>query len=178
MGRLRNQGLTFEEIGRRLGVSRQCVYMTLLKVGKRDVRPLACRECGAVLVESPPGNRPPLPALCLACLARHPEAPFCARLRTFRHAAGLTQGQLADRCGLPRGTVQRYEAGRVVPRWPDVLALARGLGAGLLTLGLGLTEGTGDGTGRQESSQNEFLVSPRARGGAGDAGRGRDKEAC
>jgi DNA-binding XRE family transcriptional regulator len=145
MASLRDDGLSFAEIGRRLGVCRQAVYATLLKAEGRKVRPITCRECGAVIVAHPGGNWPPLPALCLDCLGKHADAPLADRLRAFRLAAGLTQGQLDERAGLPRGTINRYERGKGRPSWEDIVVLARVLGAGLLTLGLRLPEGPGHG---------------------------------
>jgi DNA-binding XRE family transcriptional regulator len=142
MARLRARGLTFTEIGRQLGVTRQCVTVTLAKAGVPPL-PINCRECEGVIVAHRPGNRPSLPALCLGCLARHPDASFADRLRAFRLAAGLTQGELADQAGLPKGTVNGYEQGRGLTNWLVVVALARVLGVGLLTLGLGLPEGPG-----------------------------------
>jgi transcriptional regulator with XRE-family HTH domain len=53
---------------------------------------------------------------------------FAGRLRELREAAGLTQLQLAERAGVERGAVARWEAGTREPGWSNVLALARALG--------------------------------------------------
>lgn len=37
-------------------------------------------------------------------------------IRKFRKAAGLTQEQLAKRCGMATGTIQQYELGKREPR--------------------------------------------------------------
>jgi transcriptional regulator with XRE-family HTH domain len=81
----------------------------------------------------------------LACLKNSPDAPFNERLRAFRQAAGLSQVQLGEWTGLARYKIARWERGAALLRWPDVVTLARVLGAGLLTFGLGLPEGPGDG---------------------------------
>jgi transcriptional regulator with XRE-family HTH domain len=145
MARLRAEGLTHAEIGRRVGLSRQAVSLVLRALGHCGPLAVACRECASVIMQRPPGSRPPLPVLCLACLGRHPEAPFADRLRAFRHAAGLTQRQVAERAGLPKATVGCYEQGRSEPGWPEVVALLRALGPGLLTLGLEMPPGPDEG---------------------------------
>src|SRR5262249_17374448 len=126
---------------RRLGVTQQCVQAAL--AAEPASLAVACRGCEAVIQARSLSKRRPSPALCLACLERHPEAPFAHPLSAFRLAAGLTQGELGGRAGLPKGTVNSYERGEGQPTWPAVVALARVLRAGLLTLGLGLPEGPG-----------------------------------
>lgn len=39
------------------------------------------------------------------------------RIAVERHRKGLTQGQLADRCGLPKNVVKSAEDGRSIPFW-------------------------------------------------------------
>jgi len=46
----------------------------------------------------------------------------------LRTLAGLTQEQLADRSGVPVGTLRGYEQGRREPLWDAFLRLARALG--------------------------------------------------
>ena len=53
---------------------------------------------------------------------------FAGRLRELREAAGWTQEQLAERVGVKREAVARWEAGRREPGWSNVLALAEALG--------------------------------------------------
>ncbi|ONI77070.1 hypothetical protein ALI144C_33765 [Actinosynnema sp. ALI-1.44] len=66
-------------------------------------------------------------------MARTPlTLPFSgARLRTWRERAGLTQQQLADRCGLSRFQISRWETGEAKPEpaslGPLVLGLAEAL---------------------------------------------------
>lgn len=53
------------------------------------------------------------------------------RLKEYRERAGLTQAQLAERAGVPRGTVSNMETSRTVPSWLAVVAVARALGLSL-----------------------------------------------
>jgi transcriptional regulator with XRE-family HTH domain len=52
---------------------------------------------------------------------------FAGRLRELRGGAGLTQGQLAERAGVKRDAVARWERGTREPSWSNVLALADAL---------------------------------------------------
>jgi DNA-binding XRE family transcriptional regulator len=49
-------------------------------------------------------------------------------LTAWRKAAGLTQGQLAERCGLRSATISDFEKGKNDPRLSTLRALAEGLG--------------------------------------------------
>jgi transcriptional regulator with XRE-family HTH domain len=53
---------------------------------------------------------------------------FPGRLRELREAAGLTQAQLAEKVGVGRDAVARWEAGVREPGWSYVLALGEALG--------------------------------------------------
>jgi transcriptional regulator with XRE-family HTH domain len=57
--------------------------------------------------------------------------PFGEKLKSLRLAAGLTQAQLADRSGVPLGTIRDYEQGKRDPALSAAQKLARGLGASL-----------------------------------------------
>jgi len=48
-------------------------------------------------------------------------------IAALRIGAGLSQEQLADRMGVERRTVQRYEAAVTDPRYADLLLLAQAL---------------------------------------------------
>ncbi|WP_318196924.1 helix-turn-helix transcriptional regulator [Streptomyces sp. MCL20-2] len=50
------------------------------------------------------------------------------RIAHHRRNAGLSQEQLADRVGVERRTIQRYEAGSRDPRFTDLLLIAAALG--------------------------------------------------
>jgi transcriptional regulator with XRE-family HTH domain len=54
--------------------------------------------------------------------------PFARRLRQLRDAAGLTQGQLAEKAGLHRQGIAKLEMGDREPAWGTVQALAKALG--------------------------------------------------
>ena len=136
MARLRADGLTLGEIGRRLGVSAVAVSLTLKRLGRAGHLPVVCRECAAIILAGPP-SRPggTAAALCLACLARHPEAPFGERLRTHRLAAGWTQTRLAAAVGVTRTAIAHYEVGRTRPTPATLARLVAVLGQGLLSPG-------------------------------------------
>jgi transcriptional regulator with XRE-family HTH domain len=53
---------------------------------------------------------------------------FGARLRELREKAGLTQEDLAERAGVKRGAVARWESGAREPSWGNIVALADALG--------------------------------------------------
>jgi transcriptional regulator with XRE-family HTH domain len=52
---------------------------------------------------------------------------FAVRLRELRTEAGLTQGQLAERAGVQRDAVARWERGTREPSWSNEIALADAL---------------------------------------------------
>jgi DNA-binding XRE family transcriptional regulator len=52
---------------------------------------------------------------------------FAGRLRELREAAGWTQEQLAERVGVKREAIARWEAGKREPGWSNVLALCEAL---------------------------------------------------
>ncbi|MFJ6615473.1 helix-turn-helix domain-containing protein [Streptomyces sp. NPDC091289] len=56
------------------------------------------------------------------------------RIAYYRRKAGLSQDQLADRIGMERRTIQRYEAGSRDPRYTDLLLIADALNVPLADL--------------------------------------------
>ncbi|MGW6395396.1 helix-turn-helix transcriptional regulator [Streptomyces sp. NPDC055103] len=70
-----------------------------------------------------PARRTPLPE---SVLRR--RTALGDRLRELRTAAGLSQDQLADRIGMERRSVQRYERGERDPRFTELLLIADALG--------------------------------------------------
>ena len=56
------------------------------------------------------------------------------RIGDLRRAADLSQDQLADRMGVERRTIQRYENAVTDPRYADLLLLARALGVHITDL--------------------------------------------
>ena len=149
--RLHAEGMTFADIGLRLGVTRQRVEQIFRAIERERSRCLGCRECGGPA--SPPGIAPPdsVDVLCLDCLARCPDAPFAERLRSCRAAAGLRLIELARRSGMTTETLRGYEAGSRFPRWPQLAALLRVLGPNLVTLGMSGGEAERDGCGAAEA---------------------------
>jgi transcriptional regulator with XRE-family HTH domain len=136
MARLRAEGLTFAEVGRRLGVTRQCVQSQLARMVREAAmisRPsVTCAGCGGTIVSagvlpSDAGN-----ALCLSCLDARPGAPFHHQLKALRLAAGLTKAELAQRAGLELCHVWHYEEGRCEPRPANRERLVAVLGSRLL----------------------------------------------
>lgn len=51
-----------------------------------------------------------------------------ARMRAARLAAGLSQTELADRSGIPKPTLSRYENDHVLPSIPTLRRVARAMG--------------------------------------------------
>jgi transcriptional regulator with XRE-family HTH domain len=117
---LRARGLTFAEVGRRVGVSREAARQMVLAPA-----PPPCASCTAPLPRGSRGGR------CPACVAADQAAPFAERLRALRLAAGLTQAELAARAGVSEAAVSAYECGRGRPRPRHLAALARVLGPAL-----------------------------------------------
>jgi transcriptional regulator with XRE-family HTH domain len=119
---LRARGLTFAEIGRRVGITREAARQLVHKAA--GPHPCAC--CAAPL---PLGSRG---GHCLACAVADPFRPWAERLRALRRAAGLTQTELAARAGVSASTLFNYERGRGRPRPSRLTGLAGVLGPGLL----------------------------------------------
>ena len=49
-------------------------------------------------------------------------------IRNARKAAGLTQEQLAEKCGTADSAIRKYESGRLCPRWNTARKIAEALG--------------------------------------------------
>ena len=59
---------------------------------------------------------------------------FGARVREIRNKRGLTQVELAERCGVPQSRISAIENGSRVPNIETVLRLAKALGCKVTTL--------------------------------------------
>lgn len=128
MVRLRAQGLTLQEIGKRLGISRQRVHV-LLKEEAATAPGITCRKCGREIAPWPGASRNLGQVYCLDCLPA--SASFGQRLRAYRVAAKLTQAELASRIGVPPGMICYWERDQRRPMRRNVAALTAILGAGL-----------------------------------------------
>lgn len=53
---------------------------------------------------------------------------FHEKLRVVRERAGLTQQSLAERTGMPLGTIRNYEQGRAVPPAAALFAICKAIG--------------------------------------------------
>jgi transcriptional regulator with XRE-family HTH domain len=136
IARLRAKGLSLAEIGRRLGVSRQSVQVTLRAMARPAVRTVACSACGAAVVSEGALPSDAKAALCLRCLGRRPGTPFGQRLKACRLAAGLTKADLARRAGFRPQMLRHYETGLREPRWTQLARLVAVLGPALVTAGV------------------------------------------
>src|SRR5262249_23519194 len=127
---LRAEGLSFTEVGRQLGVSKQCAYALVrehAEGGPCPEAPFRCRECRAELNAKAARWHDHLTALVVACWA---GKPLAGRLKARRIAAGLLIKELARGGGLKRGTVTHIEHGRHrrPPHGETLAKLARVLG--------------------------------------------------
>lgn len=61
-------------------------------------------------------------------------------IRKFRKASGLTQAQLAKKCGMATGTIQQYELGKREPRIQQQYKICRALNIDPVALISGQTD--------------------------------------
>jgi transcriptional regulator with XRE-family HTH domain len=130
MVKLRAKGLTFEEIGRHLGVTKQRVGQLLHSIETTGIA-LHCRACGAEIVSRLSRAGRNTPSLCPTCLAKTPGHCVGERLRTFRLIAGLTQREVAAETGISPQAVALFEMGKCKPTPETLSRLAAVLGTGL-----------------------------------------------
>jgi DNA-binding XRE family transcriptional regulator len=128
--RLWEGGRSLAEIAVGLRVSLRRAKGLLREAGVGSLAAVRCGACGREITHRRLDQGRGA-ALCLGCVAFHPEADFARRLRAYRLAAALTQGELAGRAGLSTTTVWQYEQGETVPRAPSLARLAAVLGGGL-----------------------------------------------
>ena len=69
-----------------------------------------------------------------ASVATSPQRNFGRRVRDLRRAAGMTQEDLAERCGLFRTYMSRIETGKANPTLTMIHALAASLGVPVTAL--------------------------------------------
>src|SRR5262249_38600524 len=129
IARLRAAGLTYRQIGQRLGVSRQCVQHALRYTDSARLVPIRCRKCGKTIAWMRPVHSKRGTVYCVDCLPA--TAPFGQQLRAYRLAARFTQAELAKRIGVPQATVHCWERGWKKPGSSMLAKLVAVLGAGL-----------------------------------------------
>jgi transcriptional regulator with XRE-family HTH domain len=56
---------------------------------------------------------------------------FREKLQRLRAVAHLSQGELAERSGVPPGTIRNLEQGIRLPTWPTLVRLVKALGASI-----------------------------------------------
>jgi transcriptional regulator with XRE-family HTH domain len=102
---------------------------------------------------------------------------FAGRLRELREAAGLTQGELAERAGLTRVGVAQLEVGRRKPAWETVLALCDALGVecGAFTQAPADRPAPGPGRPRKAAAPAAGETPGKASGGGRGKRRGRGR---
>jgi transcriptional regulator with XRE-family HTH domain len=125
---LRARGLSLAEVGRRLGVSRQCVHAALKRADAKRIR---CKACARDINSAGALPRDDKAAYCLGCLAARPESTTAERLLAYRLAAGLSVVELALRSGVGAGRISRFEHGKVRPGHKAVTAILHVLGGRL-----------------------------------------------
>jgi transcriptional regulator with XRE-family HTH domain len=132
MAELRAAGLSYVQIGRELGVSRQAIRRALEpRSSNRDVR-IRCRLCDQDINPAGAVPRDDRDVLCLSCLAKRPELGFGEHLKAFRLAAGMKVVALAEQVGVRPSVISSYEHGRTgTPTWQLLMQLLQVLGVRL-----------------------------------------------
>jgi transcriptional regulator with XRE-family HTH domain len=128
IARLRAQGLTYEAIGKLLGVSRQMVHQTICPPAHR--RTVTCSECEGHGGIPRSGGAP----LCLTCLRQPAKAALAKRGKTLRRVAGLSRPELARQAGLTLSTIRQAEIGGHWPHATTFERLAKALGVTVAVL--------------------------------------------
>jgi transcriptional regulator with XRE-family HTH domain len=132
IAQLRAEGLTYEQIGERLGVSHQSVQQTLPRVGNARLVPIRCRNCETIITRLRTVQDNNGPVYCLDCLPG--EATFGQRLKAQRLAKGLTLMALGERTGIGWNLLSKYERDLVEPKCSSLVKLIRVLGVALMAL--------------------------------------------
>jgi transcriptional regulator with XRE-family HTH domain len=127
---LRATGLTYEEIGKRLGISYQSVQQALQRAGNARLVPIRCRECGAVITRMRTVANNNGPVYCLDCLPG--AATFGQRLKARRLAKGISLMALSEQTGIVWTLLSKYERDVVEPKCRTLMKLIGVLGMELM----------------------------------------------
>jgi DNA-binding XRE family transcriptional regulator len=118
VARLYRRGLSFGRIAAELRLNDRTAALILDRAGGK-ARPVWYRS----VFRAPEGR--PLDV-----------RPFARKLRALRESLGLTQQQLAERCGFCQGAIWNLESGRNGPHWRRLFRLAEALGVRPKDLGV------------------------------------------
>ena len=129
---LRAAGLTYEQIGKCLGISHQCVQQALQHNGNARLVPIRCRQCRGVITRMRTVADHNGPVYCLAFLPG--EATFGQRLKARRLSHGISLMALGERTGIAWNQLSKYERDLVEPKCRSLTKLIRVLGTELMVV--------------------------------------------
>ncbi len=132
MVELRDLGLTYQQIGERLGMTHQAVQQALRYTGNARLVAIRCLECKAILTHLRTVKENNGAVYCFACLPA--DATFGQRLKTLRLAKGLTLMTLGERTGIGWNLLSKYERDQVEPKCSNLMKLIRVLGVALMAV--------------------------------------------
>ena len=130
--KLAAKGWKQRQIAGHLGCSLQNVSRYLQGKNFQVHQDVVCCRCGATITVKPVFHFRRKPVLCLPCLEKKPDPSFQERLQSYRLAAELSRTELADRIGVNKACIARYEIGGS-PGWQLLSLLVQELGPELLT---------------------------------------------
>jgi transcriptional regulator with XRE-family HTH domain len=129
IARMRARGLTYRQIGERIGVSRQSVQQALRYSDSARLVPVRCRECTKVITRMRTVHTKNGLVHCLGCLPA--DAPFGQRLRAHRVAAKLSQAVLAAQIGVLPAMIHCWERSQTKPLSAHMRTLVTVFGRGI-----------------------------------------------
>lgn len=132
IAQLRATGLTYQEIGERLGISHQSVQQALQRTGNARLVPIRCRACAAIITRLRTVKDNNGPVYCLDCLPA--DATFGQRLKALRLAKGLTLMALGEQTGMIWTLLSKYERDVIEPKCRSLVKLIRVLGIRLMAV--------------------------------------------
>jgi transcriptional regulator with XRE-family HTH domain len=128
---LRALGLTYQQIGKRLGISHQSVQQALQRSGNARLVPICCRQCRAVITRMRTVADNNGPVYCLDCLPD--DATFGQRLKAERLTKGISLMALCEQTGITWTLLSKYERDVVEPKYRTLAKLVRVLGTELMS---------------------------------------------